>query len=274
MASMRLLELSAPGNVVLKEVERPNPAPGHVLIRTHYCGICGTDLMDFRGENVWGRSSYPKYPGHELSGIVEAVGEGVKHLKVGDPVVPECTIGCGMCGACKAGNYSLCGQRLKYSNGAMADYVSIPAKAVHRLPDGISLLEGALIEPVAVGAAAALKCGNLFGKYVGVIGGGTIGLGSLMTLNLLGAAKSFIFELRDDRIEVGKKLGASVGVNGRTQDAAAVVKEETHGHGLDAVVIASAGNAKTMSLALNRIHPLRNLLELLEHRLQTLGAKP
>ena len=256
MSSMRLLVLTEPGKVELQQVERPAPGPGCVLLRTHYCGICGTDLMDYRGENVWGRSQYPKYPGHEMSGIVEAVGEGVRHVKAGDRVIPECTIGCGMCAHCKAGNYSLCRQRLKYSNGGMADYVSLPAKAVHRLPDNLTMLEGAVIEPVAVGAAAALKCGNVFGKNVGVIGGGTIGLGALSTLHLLGAAKSFLFELREDRLEVGKKLGATVTVNGKKQDTLAVVKDETNGAGLDAVVVASAGTARTINLALSMVAPL------------------
>lgn len=250
---MRQLVLTAPGHVELRQSEVPKPAPGAVLIKTSYCGICGTDLMDYRGTNVWGRDTYPKFPGHELSGIVEAVGDGVTHLKVGDRVVPECSIGCGICGHCKAGNYSLCKNRLSYSNGAMADYVSIPAKAVHRLPDNVTLLEGALIEPVAVGAAAALKCGNLFGKNVGVIGGGTIGLGALMTLHLLGAAKSFVFELRDDRVELALKLGATYGVNGMKEDGVAVVKDKTRGEGLDAVVVASAGTAKTVALAMDLV---------------------
>lgn len=256
MSSMRLLVLTEPGKLELRQVERPEPGPGCVLLRIHYCGICGTDLMDYRGENVWGRSQYPKYPGHELSGIVEAVGEGVTHVKLGERVVPECTIGCGLCAHCKAGRYGLCKQRLKYSNGGMADYVSIPSKAVHRLPDNITMQEGAVIEPVAVGAAAALKCGNVFGKNVGVIGGGTIGLGSLSTLHLLGAGKSFLIELREDRLEVGKKLGATVAVNGKNQDTLAAVRDETNGAGLDAVVVASAGTVKTINLALSLVAPL------------------
>lgn len=250
---MRQLVLAGPRQAEVREVERPEAGAGAVLIRVHFCGICGTDLMNYRGEIVWGRAGYPKYPGHELSGVVEAVGEGVEGFQPGDRVVPECTIGCGDCPYCRAGNYSLCRNRLSYSNGAMADYVSIPAKAVHHLPESVKLLHGAVIEPVAVGCNAARKCGDVFGKSVGVIGGGTIGLGALMTLQLLGAAKSFLFDLRDDRLEAGKRLGATVTVNGTKEDPVAIVNEETGGAGLDAVVVASAGSAEMLPLALEMV---------------------
>lgn len=255
MGKMRSVVLTAPGKVELEEMERPAPGEKDVLIRTHFCGICGTDLMDYRGQNVWGRDAYPKRPGHEISGVVAEVGAGVTHLKPGDRAVPECTIGCGECAWCKAGKYSLCRRRLKYSNGGMADYVSVPAKAVYRVPDHVSLQEAAVIEPVAVGAAAALKCGEAYGLNVGVIGGGTIGLGALMTLRLLGAARTFLFELRADRIETGLRVGATAGVNSANEDPVAAVHAQTGGAGLDAIVVASAGTAKTMGLALGLVAP-------------------
>ncbi len=250
MPTMKQVVITAQRTIEIQEIERPKAVPGSVLIRVCYSGICGTDLMNYRGDFVWGRAGYPKVPGHELSGIIEAVGEGVTGFQPGDRVVPECTIGCGVCGYCKAGNYSLCKNRLKYSNGGMAEYVAIPAKAVHHLPENTSLQDGALIEPVAVGCNAALKAGNVFGKYVGVIGGGTIGLGALMTLQLNGAAKSFIFELVDERIELAKQLGATMGINSKQVEPKQAVLDATQGHCLDAVIVASAGTAKTLGLAL------------------------
>ncbi|NIA16509.1 MAG: alcohol dehydrogenase catalytic domain-containing protein [Nitrospiraceae bacterium] len=253
MALMKQVAITDKRQVMVEEVPMPAVTRGNVLLKICYSGICGTDLMNYRGDFVWGRSGYPKYPGHELSGIVEAVGEGVDTLKVGDRVVPECTIGCGVCGWCKSGNYSLCQNRLKYSNGGLAERVALPAKAVHILPEGTSLLAGALIEPVAVGCNAALKAENVFGRSAGVIGGGTIGLGALMTLNLLGAAKTFLFDLVEERVALGRKLGATHGINGAMDDPVAAVSDHTSGKGLDVVVVASAGTAKTVGLALELV---------------------
>ncbi|MCE7908546.1 MAG: hypothetical protein DYH02_09310 [Candidatus Omnitrophica bacterium COP1] len=253
---MRMLVQTAPGKLEIQQVACPQPGPGEILMRVHYCGICGTDLMNYRGQYVWGRDSFPKFPGHEASGVVEALGEGVNHFKIGDRILPECTIGCGVCEWCKAGNYSLCRNRMKTSNGAMADYLTVPAKGVLKLPDSLELLEGALIEPVAVGASAALKCGSIFGKSVGVIGAGTIGLGSLETFHVLGAAKSFVFDLAEPRLELAEKLGATRGVNPSRVDPINAVHEATRGAGLDRVVVASAGTAATVGLALKLVAPL------------------
>ncbi len=256
MTTMRLLVQTAPRELEIQRVPIPEPGPGEVLIRIHYCGICGTDLMNYRGLSVWGRTAFPKYPGHENSGVVEALGEGVSGFTIGERVIPECTIGCGVCKWCKAGNYSLCRNRLKTSNGAMADYQTVPAKALLRLPENLTLAEGALIEPVAVGASAALKCGQVFGKSVGVIGGGTIGMGALETFLLLGAAKVFLFDLMEARLELAFQLGATGGINPKKENPIEAVKAATGGSGLDRIVVASAGTAETLGMALKSVAPL------------------
>lgn len=251
-----MLVQTAPKKLEIQQVACPQAGPGQILMRVHYCGICGTDLMNYRGQYVWGRDAFPKFPGHEASGVVAALGEGVNHLKVGDRVIPECTIGCGVCLWCKAGNYSLCRNRLKTSNGAMADYLTVPAKGILKIPDSLELIEGALIEPVAVGASAALKCGSVFGKSVGVIGAGTIGLGSLETFHVLGAAKSFIFDLVGARLQLAEKLGVTRGINPSKVDPVNAIHEATGGAGLDRIVVASAGTAATVGLALKLVAPL------------------
>ncbi|MBE7490079.1 alcohol dehydrogenase catalytic domain-containing protein [bacterium] len=76
MKQMRMLVQTAPGKLEIQQVACPQPGPGEILMRVHYCGICGTDLMNYRGQYVWGRDSFPKFPGHEASGVVEALGEG------------------------------------------------------------------------------------------------------------------------------------------------------------------------------------------------------
>ncbi|MBK7495221.1 MAG: alcohol dehydrogenase catalytic domain-containing protein [Candidatus Omnitrophica bacterium] len=167
MKQMRMLVQTAPGKLEIQQVACPQPGPGEILMRVHYCGICGTDLMNYRGQYVWGRDSFPKFPGHEASGVVEALGEGVNHFKIGDRILPECTIGCGVCEWCKAGNYSLCRNRMKTSNGAMADYLTVPAKGVLELPRQPGAARGGLDRT----GSGRRQCGSEMWKYFREIGG-------------------------------------------------------------------------------------------------------
>ena len=111
MTQMRQVVLVGERQVILENTGIPKVCPNTVLVRIHFCGICGTDLMNYYGDSVWGRKGYPKYPGHEISGVITEIGADVKNLKVGDRVTAEITIGCGNCDWCKKGLYNICKNR-------------------------------------------------------------------------------------------------------------------------------------------------------------------
>ncbi len=155
--STRAVVIHGPGKVALEEMELPELKPGDVVIRTAHVGVCATDLELLSGSLGYyktGMAKYPIVPGHEFSGRIVAVGQNVTAVKEGDPVVVECIQSCGTCTECRAGNFIGCAERTELGvfrrNGAYADFVTVPARFVHKLDASADLRQAALCEPLAV----------------------------------------------------------------------------------------------------------------------------
>lgn len=183
----------------IREAERPEPepAPGTVIVEPRYTGICGSDVHYFQ-HGYCGRF-VPKRPfalGHEFSGVVTRLGEGVTSLAPGDEVAIDPSMPCGHCSHCRTGRYNLCaGMRYfgsascdPHLDGSMARLVEVPAANCHRLPAGLILADASLLEPLSVALHAVRQAGSPAGRNVLVTGGGPIGQLILRVLRAFGAA--------------------------------------------------------------------------------------
>jgi len=209
------------GNVALSELPIPEPGSGEVCIRVMACGICGTDihiLMD---------DSYPVRPpvilGHELAGVIAKVGEGVTEWAQGARVVSETYYKtCGTCAYCKTGRRNLCGERLSIGsgvNGAMAEYVVVPAANLHAIPAGVGFAEASLTEPLACCVQAVFEKADLSpGDAVILTGPGPIGLLCLQAALQFDCRCIVVGTPKDEeRLKLAKSLGAELAL--RTNDA-------------------------------------------------------
>lgn len=245
------------GNVELREIEEPQVAAGQVKISVRAAGICGTDLHIYKDEF---RSWPPVVLGHEVAGEVAEIGEGVVGLEVGTPVTTETYFSvCGTCRYCRSGHSNLCLNRRSIGsavNGGFTQYVIVPAKNIHRLPDNLDFQAGALTEPLACVVHATLETLTVAPGDVAVIAGpGAIGL---LTLQVIKAAGATVIVLGTDvdtrRLELARVLGADRVVNVQREDAAALVADLTEGgFGADVVYECSgAGQAAAQLLKLVR----------------------
>lgn len=226
-----------------------SPAPGQVQIQVSHCGICGTDVHVFHGK-MDHRVQFPQVLGHEMSGTVTAIGEGVSGFAPGDRVTVMPLDPCGACPACKAGHSHVC-LKLKFigidAPGALQALWTVPAHTLHRLPANVSLEHGALVEPIAV-ACHDVRLGEVTaGEFVVVQGGGPIG--SLVALVARDAgARVVVSEVNPFRIKLARDLGLDV-VDPRDTDLVEFVNAQTGGAGADAVfeVSGSAAGAEMMT---------------------------
>jgi 2-desacetyl-2-hydroxyethyl bacteriochlorophyllide A dehydrogenase len=239
------------GNEQIRIGECTPVAPGadEVQIRVSHCGICGTDLHVFHGA-MDHRVTKPAVIGHEMSGVIETVGAGVSGWAAGDRVTVRPLDACGACAACKAGNSHIC-MKLKFIGidrpGAMQKLWTVPAKTLHRLPDSLSLKEGALIEPIAV-ACHDVRLGEVAaGEFVVVLGGGPIGALVALVAKHKGA-RVLVSEMNPFRINMLREFGFEV-VNPAETDLVALVEEQTGGAGADVVfeVTSSKAGAEMMT---------------------------
>ncbi len=224
-------------------IQRPIPRPkaGEVLVKLEYVGICGSDLHYYEEGRIGAYLVEPPFVlGHEPGGIVVDVGEEVKNLKVGDRVALEPGKTCGHCEFCKDGRYNLCPDVVFFAtppiDGVFQEYVAHPADLCFKLPENVSTLEGALIEPLAVGFHAAKQGQAHFGQTAVVTGAGCIGLVSMMALKALGVTEVYVVDLVDKRLEKATELGANQVMNGKKVDAVREVLHLTGGRGVDLVI--------------------------------------
>jgi len=236
---MKALLLKGPGEAVVTELEQPSIGPEDVLIRSRAVGICGSDVELYRGIRPEGYYRYPVVPGHEWAGEVVAVGEQVRDISPGDKVVAEGFLFCGTCRNCRMGLTNLCEagyDEIGFTRtGGLAEYVAVPARLVHTLPGNAALEQAALLEPAAVVAHAMLRAQPRAGDTVVVVGDGTIGLLALQLARLFSPAVIALLGSRNERLELGRRLGATHTLNTREHDPQSLIHELTGGQGVDLV---------------------------------------
>jgi len=238
------------GNIELLDMPEPSPAPGEAKIEVQACGICGTDIhiLHDRSETM-----PPVIMGHEFSGVIVELSEGIDHVAVGDRVVSETTVwSCGVCRYCRMGCYDICPNRKglgRGGNGAFAKYLTMNAQMLHRIPDNVTDLEAALTEPLACCVHAATEFTHILpGDMVVISGDGAIGLLSMQVAAAHGA-RTLLCGHHDDRLALGDELGATRIVNTNRDSAQEVVSELTRGQGAD-VVIECSGAAEAIDAGL------------------------
>lgn len=231
-----------------EEIEKPVPKEGQVLIKVKYTGICGSDVPRVNGDAC---HFFPNVLGHEFSGTVEELGEGVTSLKPGDRVAGVPLVPCMKCEDCQKGNYSLCRHYSFIGSrefGSFAEYVVVPeANAVKFSPD-VSFEQGAFFEPATVALHGLERLQYTGGKTVAILGGGTIGMFVMQWAKIFGAKEAVVFDIAPERLELGKRLGATAGINTLEADFMEQAMKLTDGKGFD-YVYETAGNTITMKMA-------------------------
>ena len=245
---MKAAVVTANEEVRYMEVEEPSAGPGMVKIRVAASGICGSDIPRVLHHGV---HFYPIVLGHEFSGDVAEVGEGVTKVKVGDRVTGAPLLPCMKCDDCQNGNYSLCrhysfiGSRQQGSN---ADYVVIPEQNVIPYDPSISYEQGAMFEPSTVALHGLLQNDYRGGGTVAILGGGTVGMFTMQWARIFGAAKAVVFDISPRRLELARRLGAEAVIDTTKENFMEEAMALTGGKGFD-YVFETAGQVSTMQTA-------------------------
>jgi 2-desacetyl-2-hydroxyethyl bacteriochlorophyllide A dehydrogenase len=237
------------GNVEIREIPKPTIKPNEVLIEIKAAGICGTDLHHYKvGENI----AIPVVLGHEFSGDVVEIGRDVKGWKPGERIVSEThAIACLECHLCKAGDYHLCKERKGFGsgvNGAFTQYLAVPARVLHRIPESIAYPEATILQPAADVVHAVITNTNVSpDDTVVVIGPGPMGLLTVGVSRAVGAGQVIIVGLdrHKERMEMAKKIGADFIINGSKESVVERVNELTDGRGAN-VVFETAGSKEAL----------------------------
>ena len=261
---MKTAVMEGIGKMGFEERDIPVPKDNEALVKLEYVGICGSDLHYYETGAIGNYVVKPPFVlGHEPGGVVVEVGKKVKNLKPGDKVALEPGTTCGECEFCKSGRYNLCPDVVFFAtppvDGVFQEYVAHEAGLCHKLPDQVSTMEGALIEPLAIGFHAANRGEAHVGQTAVVFGAGCIGLVCLLALKAEGVSKVIVVDIMDKRLEKALELGASYVVNGSTCDAVAKVMELTRGEGAD-LAIETAGTEITTNQAIHMVKKGSNIV--------------
>jgi L-iditol 2-dehydrogenase len=265
---MKAVVVEGPNQVSYREVEAPAMGDDDVLVESREAGLCRTDIEMMTGaftDPRWVR--FPVIPGHEWAGTVVEVGANVESVKVGDRVVCEGMIACHRCRRCRSGETHWCEriEALGFTRpGGYAELVAVPEQVVHRLPEHVSFDAGVLIEPASVVLRGLEKARPKPGEAVGVIGVGTLGALAIALLRLHSPSRIVAFGVREEELELARRLGATevvLGGDGTPAEAELDLVVETAGvpaavalatelcrPGGRAVLLGIAGEGRTLTL--------------------------
>lgn len=245
------------GNMEIRDIPEPTVGPGEVKIEVKATGICGSDLHIYH-DDIAIPIKPPVVTGHEFSGVVVEVGEGVSDWKPGDRVTSETAYSfCGKCHYCITGYYNLCNERKTlgyWYNGAFAKYTVVPQEKVHSLPENVDFITGAMIEPLACITHAVIELTDItVGDVVLVVGPGAIGLATTQVAKSQGATVIVSGTSVDgERLKMAKDLGADYTINVMEQNLEEFINIVTKGKGVD-VVLECSGVARAADDALKVI---------------------
>lgn len=252
---MKVAVMNGVGKMGFVEREIPQPADNEVLVKLEYVGICGSDMHYYETGRIGDYVVEPPFVlGHEPGGVVVEVGKNVTHLKVGDRVALEPGKTCGHCEYCREGKYNLCPDVVFFAtppvDGVFQEYVAHEAALCFKLPENVDTLEGALIEPLAVGFHAANQGGAHAGQTAVVFGAGCIGLVSMMALKAEGVSRVYVVDIMQKRLGKAMELGATCVINSMNTDVQEEIGRLTEGKGVD-LVIETAGMEVTTRQAIH-----------------------
>jgi L-iditol 2-dehydrogenase len=208
-----------PGKIEFRDIAKPELKPDQVMMLTRRIGVCGSDIHVYHGMHPY--TSYPIVQGHEVSGVVAAVGSAVQGFSVGDKITFAPQLVCGTCYPCRNGMYHIC-ESLKVmgfqTNGTAQEFFPLPADIVFKLPAKMSLDHAAMIEPISVAVHAVLKCGNLKGKKVLVLGAGTIGNLVAQVSKAFGAEAVMVTDISPYKLQKAQACGIDYTINTTRDD--------------------------------------------------------
>lgn len=259
MDTMKALVMRRYGHLSYEDVPRPRPGEGEVLIRLKACSVCGSDVRGFDGST--GRRRPPVIMGHEAAGVIAECGAGVRNYRAGDRVTFDSTVYCGRCEMCRAGKGNLCVRRQvlgvscdEYNRpGCFAEYVTVPEHILFRLPDNVSYVQAAMIEPLSVACHTAARTAIGPNDTVMVVGVGTIGLLTLQVVRGIGVKQLIAVDIDGSRLELARASGATHCVNSRDDDAPEQIRILSGG-GVS-VAIDAAGIEATANLCIRSVRP-------------------
>lgn len=271
---MTAIVCHAPKDYRVERVARPIAGPNELVIRIAACGICASDCKCHSGAKMfWGANPWvkaPVIPGHEFFGYVEAMGPGAaEHFDValGDRIIAEQIVPCDKCRYCRSGQYWMCevhnifGFQRDVADGGMAQYMRLPPTSrVHKIPDGISLEDAAIIEPLSCAIHTVNRGDIQLDDVVVIAGAGPLGLMMTQVAHLKTPRRLIVIDLVEERLELAREYGADVTINPREDNALEVIRSLTQGYGCD-VYIETTGAPIGVSQGLDMIRKLGRFVE-------------
>lgn len=247
---MRAAVLTGIRQVRLEDRPEPQARPGWVVVRVESASICGTDSHQYDGRVD---TPFPRVPGHDFAGRVEAVGDGVDGSLVGTPVAVKPSLPCGECADCNAGRLAECGSKRLiglWSDGCMAEKVAVPQVNLVPRPDGVEDWQACLLEPLAVGLNTVDRLQIMLGETVLILGQGPIGLALTRLCSLSGAGRLIVTDAREAPFAVSRAYGATECLNVTETDVVPAVAGLTGGAGAD-IVIETSGFPASSAIVLD-----------------------